>query len=139
MQQKDVNRFVDKISAGDSCWQWTGAERAKGYGSFYLDGKNHLAHRVAFKLFRHEIQAPLVVDHICRNTGCVNPDHMELVHSGVNTLRGLGRTAANARKTHCKRGHLLSDENTREIGHTKRRCLLCKKEYRKKYYAEKSK
>ena len=32
----------------------------------------------------------MVRDHLCRNTACVNPAHLEIVTSRENTLGGIG-------------------------------------------------
>lgn len=45
------------------------------------------------------------VDHLCGVTLCVNPAHLEVVTHRTNILRGNSPQAANARKTHCPRGH----------------------------------
>jgi hypothetical protein len=58
------------------------------------------------------------IDHLCRNRRCVNPDHLEAVSHLVNvrrgesptTLRRQGKRPASTR-THCFRGHELTDEN----------------------------
>lgn len=47
----------------------------------------------------------MTVDHLCRNTSCVNPAHLEAVTNKENTLRGLTVTAINAQKTACAAGH----------------------------------
>ena len=41
-----------------------------------------------------------------------------------NTLRGAGPAAVNAQKTHCIRGHLFDESNTR-IYRGRRSCKIC--------------
>lgn len=67
----------------------------------------------------------MVLDHLCRVRGCVNPAHLEIVDNTTNILRGEGPTAQNARKTHCKRGHELNAENVR-VCRGERICWPCK-------------
>jgi len=46
------------------------------------------------------------LDHLCRNTKCVNPEHLEIVTRQVNIDRGYG-----CKREFCKRGHPFSGEN----------------------------
>lgn len=68
------------------------------------------AHRIAYAL-HYQKEPSNALDHLCRNRACCNPSHLEDVSSRVNTLRGIGHTAINARKTRCPRGHELSGHN----------------------------
>jgi hypothetical protein len=51
------------------------------------------------------------IDHLCRNRGCVNPEHLEPVTRQENIRRSQSISVANAAKTHCPYGHLLSGAN----------------------------
>ena len=84
-----------------------------------------IAHRVAYEKAYGPIPEGLVIDHLCRNGLCVNPEHLEAVTRKENILRGEGACAQNARKTHCKRGHELIPENLIERSDGRRDCLLC--------------
>ena len=44
-------------------------------------------------LFKGPIPKDLVIDHLCHNTRCVNPDHLELVTKTENGKRKLPRKA----------------------------------------------
>jgi hypothetical protein len=93
------------------CWVWLGYTR-KGYGITRLShNKNSTVHRIVYELLRSAIPAGLVIDHLCRNRACVNPDHLEPVTRRENTMRGVGLTAVGAQKTHCLRGHELVGRN----------------------------
>ena len=129
--QRTLARFWAKAQVSpdfDDCWQWTACERAKGrgYGAFRAFGKQRLAHRFAYEVFVGKIPRGLQIDHLCRNRGCVNPTHMEPVTLAQNVLRGDGITAVNARKTHCKRGHLFDADNTYARPDGDRDCRACR-------------
>lgn len=108
------------------CWNWKGnlSGSLKNYGYIWSGMRYLRAHRVAWKLLRGDIPKHLQIDHLCRNTKCVNPRHMELVTGKVNILRGESSSAKNARKTICKRGHPLRGRNVR-LWRNQRICRAC--------------
>ncbi|MGI8477822.1 MAG: HNH endonuclease signature motif containing protein [Thermomicrobiales bacterium] len=120
-----IERFWSKvaIAPGSACWEWQGKPKSSGYGSFM--GDCHPAHRVSFLIANGSVDPDLDVDHICRNRRCVRPEHLRQVPHRENTLCGIGPTAVNARKTHCKRGHPFTPDNMRVETTGSRRCLTC--------------
>lgn len=126
-------RFWEKVSKGESCWEWLGSINVNGYGIFSIGYGQEYAHRVSIHLTRGVIPKHLQVDHICRNRKCVNPSHLELVTSGENTRRGISSLIRRL-KTHCKNGHEYTPSNTlknKKPGN--RRCRECHRlEYWKK-------
>lgn len=75
---------------GTPCWIWAQSEHAaSGYGQFNNRVSRSNAHRAVFEIY-HDITLPkrLVLDHLCRQRTCVNPDHMEPVTVAENTRRG---------------------------------------------------
>jgi hypothetical protein len=124
ISESDAERFWRSVEKRGSCWIWTGTINL-GYGTFQAGGKSLRAHRVAWVLVhRRPIPDGLSLDHICRVRSCVNPDHLEPVTTRINVLRGIGVTAINARKTHCRRGHPLELGNLFYV-RGMRQCVKC--------------
>lgn len=131
-------RFFSRVRMTDGCWIWTGCSIPKGHGQIYHDGRMRPAHRVAYEQLVGPVSDDLDVDHLCRNPACVRPDHLEPVTRRENVLRGRGSSAQNARKTHCKRGHPFTPENTMTRivrGRPTRRCRACNYEDARRWRA----
>lgn len=108
------------------CWLWTGTTIKDGYGQISIHGRGQMAHRVSYETFVGPIPEGMTIDHLCRITCCINPDHLQPVTNTQNILRGVAPSARNAVKTHCLHGHPLSGANlyiTRDGLH--RRCRTC--------------
>jgi hypothetical protein len=120
-------RFWNKVDQSEECWIWKGTKQIGGYGVFKIHGKSmQRAHRLAYAWLRGPIPDGLTLDHLCRVTACVNPEHLEPVEMVENVMRGGSIPAVNARKTHCKRGHnewrILSQYSN---GKPRRVCVPC--------------
>lgn len=120
-----ANTFWSKVHKTDSCWVWTGTVH-KGYGRYSGQG----AHRLAYELLVGPIADGLELDHLCGNTLCVNPQHLEPVTRMENMRRRY------ADQTHCKAGHEFTPENT-YTGCGVRQCRACQLEAVRRYQARK--
>ena len=114
------------ISVTDAgCWIGLGTANGNGYTSIRISGKKHYVHRLSYEVHVGPIPQGLVIDHLCRNRACFNPEHLEPVSNEENIARGESPPAQNARKVRCPHGHdyTLGADGTR-------RCLVCRRERR---------
>lgn len=109
------------------CWLWTGYSANGRYGRLRWQGRKILAHVFSYQHHISAVPEGKVLDHLCRNTFCVNPLHLEPVTQLENMRR-----SKNAIKDRCVHGHLYTDGM--EVYENKkrryRRCLIC---YRLRY------
>lgn len=85
-------RFWLRVEKTDTCWEWIGRTNEKGYGLMQVkpSGCPHqtmTAHRLSYQLLVGPIPDGLTLDHLCRNTSCVNPEHLEPVTLEENVRR----------------------------------------------------
>ena len=112
-----VRAYCDVDANG--CWIWKGSITKKGYGFTYYRGHGqHNLHRLMYMAVHRVTLAE--TDHVCHSCDvrrCCNPDHLFLGNAAVNN-RDCGNKGRhhNAVKTHCKRGHEFTPENTITAG-----------------------
>jgi hypothetical protein len=146
-------KFVRKLDNG--CWEWTGYIDPDGYGSGFgtggKNGKRVQAHRWSYRHFKKTaIPNGLTVDHLCHDPAfcpggitcthrrCVNPDHLgvctgpENAARGAKGQKGLVNRERSLAKTHCRRGHELTPENTKNWN-GRRLCRICLADYSREY------
>lgn len=134
-----TERFWSKVDKSGSCWLWTAYRDKDGYGRCRFLGKGdrqRMAHRISFELAGGVLVDGMTIDHTCNTPACVNPDHLKQMTIGENVLRNRGISAANARKTHCKRGHPLAGENLYVGSVGLRVCRTCKRDEKRRAYLE---
>lgn len=139
-------RLVEIKDGEDSCWIWNGGKKPNGYGMF-ADGETiRNVHRYSYELLIGPIGDGLVLDHICRVRHCVNPEHLDPVLQKENVSRGAlcdeaARSKALAR-THCVRGHELTEENTywakSPTNFPRRVCRTCRRHGLARYRAKRN-
>jgi hypothetical protein len=134
------DRVVKKIQFLDDsgCWKYLGGGVGRTYDTSYgfvgVNKRKWVLHRLTYGLLNGAVPTGLVLDHFlhpekgCIGPRCCNPLHVRPRTQQENILRGSSRSAANAEKTHCPRGHEYTPENTRyrnDRGRLSRQCIIC--------------
>ncbi len=88
---KIARRFYASIERDEAtgCLNWIGERNPRGgYGRFKMFGKNWVAHRASWFMAGLTIPDGMQLDHLCRNTRCVEITHLEPVTCAENVQRG---------------------------------------------------
>lgn len=139
MLKDPSERFWRSVAKGspDVCWQWLGATRAFGYGSFYNDGRLHGAHRFSWFLTHGAIPDGLYVLHRCDAPACVNPSHLFLgTHADNMADKAKKGRDTNKNKPFCKHGHPRTPENIYMTSEGLKQCRECHRLRQSKYNAK---
>ena len=95
MEKVEVNGRVGVGHSGEEtpCWNWLGSKQSNGYGRVSCEGKTRFAHRVSYAIFNGSCPVGYHIHHLCLNTGCVNPDHLQAVTPSDNSSESALRNA----------------------------------------------
>lgn len=134
LSPSDLCRFYDKIKIDYSsgCWQWIGTKSLSSdnlyYGMFGIQGQMYLASRISYYIKYGHCPIDLQVGHICNNSICVNPKHLELCTQSENTQYSYdcGRS--------CKIGEFnsaskLTEKEVKEISESQEQIPILAKRY----------
>lgn len=136
--ERDAERISRRITINQISGCWTYPTNYKdGYARIKIHNRQSFVHRAAYIYCRGDIPNGLSLDHVvargCQHRNFCNPYHLEPVTHQENVLRGRSLMALNARKTHCKRGHPFTAENTLILKCGSRACRTCAAERMQAY------
>lgn len=120
-------RLIERraINPLTGCWVWSLYTDPEGYAYFSVAERKFRAHRLAYETFIGPIPDGMVTDHLCENTSCINPWHLEPVTNEENMRR------RSLRMTTCRKGHPRTPEDTYVDRGGKKRCKVCARNARK--------
>ena len=69
------------------CWIWQRSKHYLGYGNVHRVDQSKYAHVVYYTAKYGPVPDGLVLDHLCEQKDCVNPDHLEAITQTENIRR----------------------------------------------------
>lgn len=124
-EERLLNLSMPEPNTG--CWIWFGDSVKGGYGRSSVASKKKLAHRLSYETFIGPIPEGLTIDHLCNNTSCINPQHLQPKTQKDNTLSSkINIATINKAKTHCPKGHEYNIVNTFVHKDGRRDCRTCR-------------
>ena len=133
-----MDHFPDRVfpEPNTGCWLCVSSNNKFGYARIRVSDRLIGAHRISYQITRGSIPDGFEIDHLCRVTCCVNPDHLEAVTQEENKRRqALAIETANGFR--CKSGHLRIGEGIYHHPRGERRCRECARISRLRYKARK--
>lgn len=124
----------------NDCMIWAGSTDRNGYPQRKWMHVNYMIHRLMYENFVAPIRPGMTLDHTCKVTTCINPDHLEQVTLSENVRRGVSPSSIHREQTHCVNGHEFTEENTqwyKSRGRQARKCRTCSRKYINAWYAAK--
>lgn len=100
-----ANREIDK----NDCWNWTKALR-NGYGHLRYNYKLYYVHRLAYILWKGNIEDDILVCHTCDNPKCFNPEHL-FTGTSTDNLQDASRKG----RMHQGENHKLSKLTVKKV------------------------
>jgi hypothetical protein len=114
--------WLKVIKHEEGCWEWKGAKHDHGYGKI----DKMLASHASWLIHFGPVPDGLEVCHTCDNPECTRPDHLWLGTHGDNMRDAFSKgRVVHIPKTHCKRGHEFTPENT-YVWRKHRHCIRCR-------------
>lgn len=117
----------------NGCLRWMGLTDREGYGRVGHEGRNALAHRVAYIIHVGEIPDWMNVNHTCDVRDCIAVEHLYVGTQAQNVQdmidRGHMKIGGGTRKDRCHRGH----DDWHEMPSGRRRCRTCYTDYRREW------
>lgn len=74
------------------CWEWSRKVHASGYAVVAIAGRTMQVHRLSLEARLGRPLGKQAAHHVCANTTCVNPDHLQPVTHIQNAAEMLART-----------------------------------------------
>ncbi len=99
-----------------------------------LGNRRTSVYRVVYEHLVGPVPAELHLDHLCREPACINPAHLEPVTPRENALRGVHPNVLLHNSGRCRRGHEMTEDNTRIRPRGTRVCRTCERDWKRERY-----
>lgn len=95
------------------CWIWAHAIGTNGYARIRIGNRNKQVHRVAYERYVGPIPDGYVIDHLCFQRACLNPDHLRVTTVAENARRKRDLSLSDAAVRHIRDSGLPTSDLSR--------------------------